>query len=185
MLHEEVQLPRELVAIERDLVGNEFVGRELRALALHSEHELDRLLVEAVVFDWLRDAEVRLQRHVAEIFQNEDAEIVGMAGDRRYRQRKTGEQPPDVDERQLVERERRRRTPRAPPTDCRAEECGKYCRVDASPVRGTTRTCGPDIPARCRHVVDPRARVLKRRRAAIVIHHESRGLPPRSAASAP
>src|SRR5688572_24725974 len=27
----------------------------------------------------------------------------------------------------------------------------KYCLVEASPVRGTTRTCGPDILARCRH----------------------------------
>ncbi len=103
VLDEEVHLPHQLVAIERDSVGDELVRLQLGASALHPEHELDCLRVERVVFGGLR--EMRLERHIAEVFQNEDAEVVGMAGDRRNRQRDAREQPAHVDKRELVEDE--------------------------------------------------------------------------------
>src|SRR5688572_9444128 len=107
MLHEEVQLPHELFAIERDAVRDVLGRLELGPLPLHSEYELDGLAVQRIVFGWLRHAEVRLQRDVAEVFQNEDAEIVGVAGDRWNRQRNVGKEAAHVDERQFGEDEGR------------------------------------------------------------------------------
>ena len=104
MLHEEVQLPHQLVAIERDAVRNELIGFELDALTLHSKHELDGLFVQGVVLDRLRDAKMRLERDVAEIFKYQDAEVVGMTGNCRYRQWNAREETAHVHERQRVER---------------------------------------------------------------------------------
>ena len=80
---------------------------QLRAFPLHPEHELNRLPVQRVVFGGLRHAQVRLQGDVAEILEDEDAEVVRMARDRGNRQRDVRKQPADVDERQRVECERR------------------------------------------------------------------------------
>ena len=46
---------------------------------------------------------MRLQCHVAEVLENEHAQIVGVAGDGRNRERYLCEQPADVHERKLVE----------------------------------------------------------------------------------
>ena len=61
--------------------------------ALQPENELDGLLVERVVLDRLRHAQVRLQRDVAEIFEDEDAQIVCVPRDRRNRQRDVRQEP--------------------------------------------------------------------------------------------
>ena len=84
-----------------------------------------------------RGAEMRLQRHVAEILQRDDAELVRVAKDARHRHRHRGQQACDVHERQLLEVDRlrmdgqhlRRRV---------AKQHAEVRRSDASPVSGTT-----------------------------------------------
>ena len=107
MLREEIQLPHQLVAIERDAEGNEFTRFQLTAAPLEPLDELDGLLVQRVVLDWLRHAEMRLQRDIAEILEDKNAEIAGMPGDRRNRKRHVCQQARHVDERQLAKAERR------------------------------------------------------------------------------
>ena len=109
VLDEEVQLPRQLLDVERDAVGQVVRRRELRAAPLQRGDERDRLAVERRVLGRRRRAEVRLQRDVAEILQRQHAELVGVAEDRGNRHRHLREQARDVDERQRVEVERRRR----------------------------------------------------------------------------
>ena len=69
-------------------------------------------------------AEVRLQRHVAEILQADDAELVRVVQDGRDRQRHRLEQARDRDKRHAVEVDRARRAARARWTRCRAAERG-------------------------------------------------------------
>ena len=86
-----------------------------------------------------RRAEVRLQRHVAEILQRQDAERVGVAEDRRHRQRHPAAAAP---RRSRTAASRSRSGRRAAPARSTAPSAGmtrKYRRSDASPVSGTTR----------------------------------------------
>ena len=78
-----------------------------RSAPLQQLQEFHGVLVEGVVLDRLRHAQVRLQRDVAEILQDEDAEVVRVAGDGRHGERDGRHQPRDVHERQLGKRERR------------------------------------------------------------------------------
>ena len=99
-----------------------------------------------------RGAEMRLQRHVAEILQRDDAERVRVAEDGGHRQRHLLQQARDVRERQRGEIDRVRRAAPAPSTAPSGEMMRKYRRSEASPVSGTTRTAGraasPLAPAR-------------------------------------
>ncbi len=106
MFYEKIQLPHQLVSIERNAERDVFGRLQLRAFPLHPEHELNRLLVERVVLGRLRHAQMGLEGDVAQIFEDENAEVVRMARDRGHGQRDVREQPADVDERQLVENER-------------------------------------------------------------------------------
>ena len=93
-LREEVELPGQLLDVERDAVRQVRVAtRSSRAAALQQLDERHRLPVERRVLGRRRRAEVRLQRDVAEILQREDAELVGVAEDRRHRQRHLLQQP--------------------------------------------------------------------------------------------
>ena len=56
MFDEEIQLPRELVAIERHAEWQEVARLELLSALLQPVDELDRLFVERVVLDRLRHA---------------------------------------------------------------------------------------------------------------------------------
>ena len=168
MLHEEIQLPHQLVAIERDSVGDVFGRSQLRAFPLHAENELDRLPVQRIVFGRLSHAEVRLQGDVAEILQDEDAKVVGMARDSGNRQRNVREEPAHVDERQLVECERRvryrqhdRRIVRPQDTEILARR-GVACQRHDAYLR-------PRESRALQALVDPRASVLKRWRSSF--HH--------------
>ena len=165
MLHEEIQLPHQLVAIERDAVGDELRRFQLGAFPLHPEDELDRLPVERVVLGGLRHAEMRLQRDVAEILEDQDAEVVRVARNRRNRQRDVREQPADVDERQLVERERR---------VVHRQHHRRVIGPKNAEVLARRRVAGERHDAHLRSrelravqaLVDARARVLKRRRSS-------------------
>ena len=108
VLREEVHLPGQLLDVERDAVG-QVVGRlELGAAALHGRDQPDRLPIQRRVLRRRRRAEVRLQRHVAQILEREHADVVGMAEDARNRHRHLLEQPRDVHERQRFHVERGR-----------------------------------------------------------------------------
>ena len=115
VLGEEVHLPRQLLDVEGDAVGQVVRARQLGAALLQRGDERDRLPVERGVLGRRRGAEVRLQRHVPEILEREDAEIAGVAEHGRDRHRHLLEQPRDVGERQLsnVERRRHRATARS------------------------------------------------------------------------
>ena len=117
--------------------------------------ELDRLLVERIVLDRLRDAQMGLECHVAQILENQYAEIVGMAGNRRHRQRNLREQPRDIDERQLLERERLSYTART---------------TDGLSGRMTRKYCRRRRVARQRHDTHVRARrgVARSRQSSIL-----------------
>ena len=79
---------------------------ELRAAPLQQLDERDRLPVERRVLGRRRGAEMRLQRDVAEILERENAERVGVAEDRRHRQRNLLQQRRDVGEGQRREVDR-------------------------------------------------------------------------------
>src|SRR5207237_10500631 len=106
MLDEEVELPGELVAVERNAERQELARLHLFAALLQPIDQFDGLFIERIVFDRLRAAEMRLQRHVAEVFENQNAEIVGVAGNRGDGQRDVRQQTADVHKRQLIELER-------------------------------------------------------------------------------
>ena len=64
-----------------DVVGR----RQLGAAPLEHLDEPDRLAVERGVLAGRRRPEVRLQRHVAQVLQPQQAEVVGVVEDRRDR----------------------------------------------------------------------------------------------------
>jgi hypothetical protein len=106
VLGEEVELPRQLLDVERNAVGQVLRRLELGAAPLQRRNQGDRLAVESGMFRRARGAQVRLQRDVAEILQREHAEIVGVAQHRGNRHRHLRHQRRDVDERQLGDVER-------------------------------------------------------------------------------
>ena len=108
VLREEVELPRQLLDVERDAVGQVLRRGELRAAPLQRRDQRHRLAVEGGVIRRARGAEVRLERDVAEILQREHAEIVRVPQHRRNRHRHLRHQRRDVHERQLRDVERRR-----------------------------------------------------------------------------
>ena len=87
VLREEVELPRELLDVERDAVGDVAVRVDLGAAALQQVDERDGLPVERRVLGGRRRAEMGLQRDVAEILERENAERIGVAEQCRHRQR--------------------------------------------------------------------------------------------------
>ena len=107
MLREEVELPRQLLDVERDAVGQVLGRRELLAALLQRRDQRDRLAVERRVLRRARGAQVRLQRDVAEILQREHAEVVGVPQHLGNRHRHLRHQRRDVHERQLRDVERR------------------------------------------------------------------------------
>ncbi len=76
--------------------GRNSSDSKLRAPALQAEDEVDCLPVERVVAGWLGDAEMGLEGDVAEVFEDENAQVVGVASDGRHGQRNTLKQAPDV-----------------------------------------------------------------------------------------
>src|SRR5262245_59380680 len=60
MLYEELQLPRQLLDVERDPVGEIAVGHELAPTLLHLHDQRDRLPVERRMLCTGRGAEMRL-----------------------------------------------------------------------------------------------------------------------------
>ena len=122
------------------------IRRQLGAALLQRRDERHGLPVERRVLGGPCRADVRLQGHVAEILQRENAQRIGMPDDRRHRQRHLAEQLRDVDEGQRRELDRtvvKRQDDRRPSA---GEITRKYRRVDASPVRGTTRWSGATRP---------------------------------------
>ena len=102
MLREEVQLPHQLVAIEGDLIRDEVRSTAApRPLTCIRNTSSTACLYSASCSARLRHAEVRLEGHVAEIFENQDPEIVGVPGDGWNRQGNTGEQLADIHEGQI------------------------------------------------------------------------------------
>ena len=105
MADEKVQLPRELLDVERDAVGQvtvrrrgSRVGVEFGAAALQQLDERHGPPIERGMLGRRRRAQMRLQRDVAEILQRQDAERIRMAEHRRDRQRHLLEQVGDVGE---------------------------------------------------------------------------------------
>ena len=108
VLQEEIELPRELLDVERDAVGQIRRRRQLRAAPLQRRDQRDRLAIERRVRRRRRRAQVRLQRDVAEILQRQDAQLVDVIDDLRDRHRHRRQQLRDVHERQRGVVERRR-----------------------------------------------------------------------------
>ena len=106
MADEEVELPRELLDVERDAVGQMRVGGELGAAPLQQLDQRDRLAIERRVLARRRGAQMRLQRHVAQILLRDDAERVGMIEHERHRQRHLPQQLRHVGEGQRGEVDR-------------------------------------------------------------------------------
>ena len=103
VLDEEIHLPRQLLDVEGDAVGDVSRRRELRAAPLQRVDQRDRLAIERRVFRPRRRAEMRLQRHIAEILQRDDAERIGMTEDRGHRHGHAAHEPSDVGKRQPLE----------------------------------------------------------------------------------
>ena len=82
MLDEELELPRQLLDVERDAVRRIVVRPQRLAALLHAGDERHGLAIERGVLGGGRRAEVRLQRDVAEILEAEHAELVGVMQDR-------------------------------------------------------------------------------------------------------
>ena len=81
---------------------------QLAPAALKHLDERHRLAVERGMLGRRRRAEVRLQRHVAEILERQHAEVGGVTENPRHRHRHRGEQLRRVHERQRGVVERRR-----------------------------------------------------------------------------
>ena len=99
MLDEEFELPRQLLDVERDAIRRIGVRAQRFAALLHARDEADRLPIERRMLGRGRRAEMRLQRHVAEILQAEHAERIGVMQDRAAPAAAPRQQPRDRDER--------------------------------------------------------------------------------------
>src|SRR5262245_5247707 len=108
MFREELQLPRQLLDVEGDAVGDEPGRRELRAPTLKRVDKTHSLTVQSGVLCGRRRTEMRLQRHVAQILQRDDAELVRVTKNARDRYRHQAEEVGDVDKRKRVEINRAR-----------------------------------------------------------------------------
>ena len=106
MLDEEVQLPGQLLDIERDSIRKVCRALQFRPAPLKRRDQADGLSIERRVFGSRRGAEVGLERHVAEILERQHANVVGVPEDARNGHRHLLEQPGDVHEGQRVEVER-------------------------------------------------------------------------------
>ncbi len=100
VLDEVLELPRELLDIERHTVGQVLIGLQLGAAALQPIDQRDGLQVERRVLRERCGAQMSLERDVAEILQHYDAKRIGVAEDLGDRERHLTEQVRDVRERQ-------------------------------------------------------------------------------------
>ena len=74
MFQKEVELPGELVGVERDAVRKIAVGIDFGAAALQQLEERDRLAIQRRVFGERGRAQMRLQRDVAEVVLRQNPE---------------------------------------------------------------------------------------------------------------
>ena len=84
---EELELPRQLLDVERHAVGRVPVRVEIRTAPLQRLDQRHRLAVQRGVLGVRRGAKVRLQRDVPEILQRDDPELVRMPEHCGHRQR--------------------------------------------------------------------------------------------------
>ena len=105
VLHEEIELPRELLPVEGSAIRQIRVRRQIPAATLHQADERDGLPVEIRVLGRRGRAEMRLEGDVSEILQHQDAQIAGVSEDPRDWQRDLVEQRCHVHEREPVVRE--------------------------------------------------------------------------------
>ena len=123
VLEEELHLPSELGLVEGDAVRQVDVRREFRAAMLQRGNEPHRFAIQLAVFLRTGEAEVGLQRDVAEILEQQQPEIRRFVEDVGHRHRHLIEQSRHVQERQAVV-ERPTGTPRAPSSGPRAKSGG-------------------------------------------------------------
>ena len=101
-----LELPGELLDVERHPVGQVRVGCELGAPPLEQLDERDRLPVERGVLGRRRRPQMRLQRDVAQVLQRHDPERVCVSEDVGHRQRHLLQQDGHVGEGQRRELDR-------------------------------------------------------------------------------
>ena len=103
MPDEEVELPGQLLDVERDPIRQVPIGLQLGAPPLQQRDERDGFPVQGRVLGRRRRAEMRLQRHVAQVLERHDAVGIRVAENRRDRQRDLLEQRGHVREGQRLE----------------------------------------------------------------------------------
>src|SRR5262249_32804118 len=100
MLHEEIELPCELRHIERHLVGQIASRFQFGTAALQKLDEGNGLTVKRGVLGGGSSSEMGLERHIAQVFQLDDAKRIGVAEERRDRKLDALQQIGDIGERQ-------------------------------------------------------------------------------------
>ena len=86
VFREELEFPQQLVDVKCDAIRRIRRRRQLGAPSLQGFDQAHRVAIEAAVFLRRGRAEVRLQRDVAEVLQQQDAKVAGAIEDRRDRQ---------------------------------------------------------------------------------------------------